>query len=79
MYYEARMIKSNGQSLQEVDRERERHFQRYNSLAIKARNIDLPDIDTYENLGQAANRLKKGKNLHDKFFEGLGFKESIKY
>lgn len=79
MYYTRRMASANGPSMPDIARERDYHLQRFSILSVRARNIDLPDIDTLENLAQFENRLKDGKNLHDKFFEGLGFKESIKY
>lgn len=79
MYLESRIAKANEASLPGLINRSERHLRNYQVLKMAARTIDLPDIDSLENIGQANMRLKDPKNLHDKFFEGLGFKENIKY
>jgi hypothetical protein len=79
MYMESRIAKADAASLPGLINKSERYLRNFQALKLSARTIDLPDIDSLENIGQAQHRLKDPKNMHDKFFEGLGFKENIKY
>ena len=56
-------------------RERDWHLARFHTLAMKARNLNLPDIDTLENIGNYRNRLYNRKNYYDMLFSNMGYKE----
>jgi hypothetical protein len=59
--------------------ERDWHLRRYNTLAQKAKSLNLPDIDTLENIKNAQSRLVPRSNRYDNFFGNLGYKENLSY
>ena len=72
-YYLTRTVVHEEASYQE----RDWHLNRFATLSAKAKgNLNLPDLDTLENMSRNYTRLKKREHMYDNLFGNLGYKEN---
>lgn len=58
-------------------RERDWHLKRFATLSMKAKSLNLPDLDTLENIKNEQTRLIPKTDRYDQAFIGLGSSEHI--
>lgn len=78
-FYAAKAVGASDASFLKVREEREYWLAKFNNLSMAAMNLNLPDLDTMENMSNLRNRLVPRLNFHDKFFTQLGYKEETLY
>lgn len=74
-YYLTRVVLKD----QAAYREREWHLNRYQNLLLKSKSLNLPDVDTLENITQRQSRLIKWADQYQNLFTGLGDREQIQH
>lgn len=56
--------------------ERDYYLQRFDTLAKKAKSVNLPTLSQLESMSNQVNRLKRNTSHFDHFFSNLGYKEN---